>query len=772
MGRPLHARLRTPRRNAAPCLPLWCKHVRGGGGSCNCEPRGLAWRGLALACSTTGETLGHTLLLFNTPAHQELLKALVVDQPGLLGLKCTKGAHDGQNLLHGAISAQDPGLALWLIEQDTERVLTSPKFWLNLGSGPLHYAVCNKQVAVVRKLLALDTVDLAARDGDKNTVLHLCVLHKHKGMYAYLEGEIIARDLHETLAARNGQQLTALGYAASLGHAEFFRWLLAKATVHQVRTPTKRSGLVPLAPLYDAVGPAPKRGRRLGPSILEVIAEHGQHRMAGVPEIDCLVKSLWEAGYGAKFRSEATLNTSAVLALVLLAAFDDATAGHDSALGMMGFTALELYSLAVEMHILWRTKTAFATKLDLLGKARSSFVILAFAARHFEPHNVSLWLLCASVASVVHSYKFVRCLDGLGGLVVPWCGAAEQLVASVGLWGVAAISLLYLQLVFLSATSGASLQHYVDWVSGSGAVGVGPAAVTTMTLVLAALVSNLVCMAMYLGFARLSADAQARVRYFQLQTVLEMARGGNPADVAPFWEQITRVGDGQDVLYFRCEAAPWCGDGTAHGERIAKLEASVESLLEELHGPGGGARPDSPGSGVLTPRSPNLRARSSSAGAAGRGPRSGSGSPRTTRKLPPDFPGSPLIGRRAASRAGAAVGVAVAPDPVATTGKGAPASLPQEGGASASENRESAAGGSPEAPSSVPRHITLTVFQGAGNSEQSTPLPADPGHAAGSGEAGSPPPADPGAFFPVRFTSRRGFMLPFPVLAAPERRAR
>lgn len=114
-----------------------------------------------------------------------------------------------------------------------EHYVNLPNANLNL---PLHYAVINGQVEIVKVLLRYrkkNKIDLSAKNADGNTALHLAILYNHSDIFELLlksdaVGNGIDSATKELIEVQNNNGETALKLACEHQHISFIKRLLAK----------------------------------------------------------------------------------------------------------------------------------------------------------------------------------------------------------------------------------------------------------------------------------------------------------------------------------------------------------------------------------------------------------------------------------------------------------------------------------------------------------------------------------------------------------------
>ena len=186
-----------------------------------------------------GELPLHLCALFNGAPQLNIMWKMIETNPKLILEPYNGAEYCGENVLHIAIVRQNFQLVQKLVDFSPALLHASatgsffqrgkPCYY---GEFPLAFAVCTNQLPIVDFLLARGA-NLDEVDGNKNNLLHLCVVHGLQELYAILKQKWI--DMHGTSRkdgkiepwnGRNHEGHTPFTLAAHLGSQEMFDWLL------------------------------------------------------------------------------------------------------------------------------------------------------------------------------------------------------------------------------------------------------------------------------------------------------------------------------------------------------------------------------------------------------------------------------------------------------------------------------------------------------------------------------------------------------------------
>ncbi|MES1914936.1 MAG: hypothetical protein MHM6MM_006955 [Cercozoa sp. M6MM] len=278
------------------------------------------------------ESLLHISLLFR---RRRMAQAIVREWPHIINDVYGSGDYEGESALHMAIVNRDEKLVRFLIrcgaDVNTPRA-TGRFFRKNIGQGgwtatekgivylgetPLHFAVCTDQPRLV-KLLFRHGASMRARDGNGNTILHLAVLTGRWNMFALckaLDPSI------ENWTNRDG--LTPFLLAAKTGERRIFESMLKArrrlcwrwgdvvqyahpltdldtnaaikaeefAAIHDVN----ELGLVSVETHDEESSTTHSKGRKIGPSALELMIDNGHASLLETPLVFRLLRTKWSS---------------------------------------------------------------------------------------------------------------------------------------------------------------------------------------------------------------------------------------------------------------------------------------------------------------------------------------------------------------------------------------------------------------------------------------------------------------------------------------------
>ncbi|XP_013397110.1 transient receptor potential cation channel subfamily V member 5 [Lingula anatina] len=216
---------------------------------------------------TVGESILHLCLLNATSVHADLAKRLLQVYPKLINDIYVSEEYYGENVLHMAISNEDPAMVKFLLDHgadvherccgnffcpDDQKKTRSDVYdqeWVEVsqetnydgmlyfGEYPLSFAACLGQEECVRLLVAKGA-DPNLQDTNGNTALHMIVIHDRKNRHRI--GKCSSQDMFDLLYnlkdknknriaelhIKNNQGLTPLTLAARLSRKDMYEHIL------------------------------------------------------------------------------------------------------------------------------------------------------------------------------------------------------------------------------------------------------------------------------------------------------------------------------------------------------------------------------------------------------------------------------------------------------------------------------------------------------------------------------------------------------------------
>eukprot|EP01062_Namystynia_karyoxenos_P063358 TRINITY_DN5615_c5_g1_i3.p1 TRINITY_DN5615_c5_g1~~TRINITY_DN5615_c5_g1_i3.p1 ORF type:complete len:1004 (+),score=292.53 TRINITY_DN5615_c5_g1_i3:1099-4110(+) len=222
----------------------------------------------------------------------------------------------GQAAVHTAILHRDPELVARLLQAAPNTVLSraqgtlySKQNNLFFGEWPLFFAVSTNQPGVVLDILdrSEDAVGkqrermLGERDSHGNTVFHMCALHGHEDMFAFLvqlankepRPTCIANGLHN---CRNERGLTPLMLAAAEGPVHMFSYLLESVAEETWRLGPYHHRMIWLDEIEDEYGTD---------GVLRILVEQGDDTKLEHPLVQEILLWKWDRAFAPLFARRA-----------------------------------------------------------------------------------------------------------------------------------------------------------------------------------------------------------------------------------------------------------------------------------------------------------------------------------------------------------------------------------------------------------------------------------------------------------------------------------
>eukprot|EP00455_Lapot_gusevi_P012680 TRINITY_DN1605_c0_g1_i4.p1 TRINITY_DN1605_c0_g1~~TRINITY_DN1605_c0_g1_i4.p1 ORF type:complete len:685 (+),score=183.66 TRINITY_DN1605_c0_g1_i4:122-2176(+) len=247
-----------------------------------------------------GEVPLHLCFLYGSEKHIQIARFFIDKYPDTIALMYEKDEYRGENVLHIAIVGKKVELIKFLVEkqpallhQRAVGTFFQPGQPCYFGEFPLLFAACTNQKSVVEYLVE-QGADLNAVDSSGNNILHFCVIHDLKEMYAFVLNLWRKRhpEYHGTPLdkVRNHEHLTPFTLAASMNKREMLSFLLESQKVVQWVYGHVSCELYPLEELDTLPDPRDPHAK----GALQIIVEKANLDLLSMPRVTYLLATKWE----------------------------------------------------------------------------------------------------------------------------------------------------------------------------------------------------------------------------------------------------------------------------------------------------------------------------------------------------------------------------------------------------------------------------------------------------------------------------------------------